>query len=193
MAAPRQPRKPRSPRKPAKPRRPKAEAPKADRRPLGADPSGNGAAPGVEVELAPPTTKLGKQLYEFVSSLSVAVMLAGDQHCADVLARNASPLAHAWDGLAQKNARVRLILETMVTGGAWGEAVFATLAVAVPIAQHHNIYPPEWPNPWRLIPPSPEVMSAAEQERAAAEAVERAVEEELRGDGDDAGEPDARP
>lgn len=107
----------------------------------------------------PPQSQLGKALYEQFSMLSLAVMSTGDFYCAKIIALNAAPLATAYDDLAKKNARVKEVLEMIVSGGAWTGAVMATAAVAIPIAQHHGLYPEEWPNPFTLgiVPPSEEV------------------------------------
>lgn len=117
----------------------------------------------------PPTTVLGKALYEQLSMLAMLIMGTGDIYCANTLAANAARLATAWDNLAKKNAQVRAWLEMLTSGGQWTEAVMATLAVALPMAQHHGIYPRNWPNPFGLglVPPSDEVTEHEQQNPSA--------------------------
>lgn len=60
-----------------------------------------------------------------------------------VVALNAERLADAWTQLAEQDARVRRALEAMLAGSAWGTAITTTAMVALPIAAHHRLAPPE--------------------------------------------------
>jgi len=43
--------------------------------------------------------------------------------------------------LAKSDARVRRVLETAMTGGAWGGFIISTASIAVPIAANHGLVP----------------------------------------------------
>jgi hypothetical protein len=64
-----------------------------------------------------------------------------DQTDAYTVAAHSANVAHAWVMLAEENAKVKLILERALSGGAWGQAVLATLAMLLPIAANHGLIP----------------------------------------------------
>lgn len=136
-------------------------------RPVATGASENGQPPP---ERKPPTTRLGRDLYNLVSDIGMGFMVAGDSYCGSILLDNAAQLATAWDNLAKRNARVKEVLEKLVSGGAYGEVLIATVGVALPIAQHHGIYPRSWPLPMSLgmapPPPSEEVRTHGSTTRA---------------------------
>lgn len=92
-----------------------------------------------------PTRDLEKRLTEFFQSFSLIFLMSGDGHCATVIAEGAEPLAHAWTNLAKESPGVRKALNRMMTGSAWGEVVMASMAVVIPIAQHHSSFIPDIP------------------------------------------------
>lgn len=118
-------------------------APSFAKAPDGAEATnGNGNAPPPP---APPTPKrkptavaLSGKLEDFFGGVALAVMAMGDQHCAEILATQAKPLAEAYTRLAERNDRVKKLLEALTTTGAYGEVVAVTLATALPIAAHHS-------------------------------------------------------
>lgn len=83
--------------------------------------------------------QLQRQLGEFFAGLSVAAGAAGDLYSAQVIAAKAEPMAEVWYRLAQQNDRVKAILERLVAGSAWGEAMVVTATVVLPIAHHHGL------------------------------------------------------
>lgn len=64
-----------------------------------------------------------------------------DQTDAFTVAMHSANVAHAWAMLAEENAKVKLILERALSGGAWGQAILATLAMLLPIAANHGLIP----------------------------------------------------
>lgn len=109
--------------------------------------------------------KLGRDLEELFAGLAFMVGTTGDLYSAEIIAERAHDLAAAWARLAKKNPRVRMIIESMVHGSAWGEAIMATAAVAIPIAAHHGLIPEGSPMPFTfgMVPPSDEVRAAGDR------------------------------
>ena len=85
--------------------------------------------------------RLKDQIEDMVNSIALAVSMTGDQHCATILAQGAPGLAEAWTDLAKQNPGVKKVLEAMVSGSAWSQALFTTFGIAIPIMQHHNLMP----------------------------------------------------
>lgn len=86
----------------------------------------------------PTAAQLQGKLEDTFSGIALALMAAGDEHCATIMATQAKPLAEAWARLAARNPRVEQILTTLTSGGAYAEVVTVTLATALPIAAHHS-------------------------------------------------------
>lgn len=86
----------------------------------------------------PTAVQLNGKLEDFFGGVALAVMALGDDHCANILATQAKPLAEAYARLAERNDRVKRILENLTSTGAYGEVVAVTLATALPIAAHHS-------------------------------------------------------
>lgn len=127
---------------------------------------------------APPKPKvlryndLQKQLEDLFGGVAIMVMTTGDDHCANVIATQAAPLAEAWTELAKKNTRVKAMLEMLLQGSAWGQVVMVTAATVIPIAAHHGFYPKGFPMPFTfgLGPPPPassDVREAEEKDKGA--------------------------
>lgn len=100
-------------------------------------------ATGGRPRSAPPrraaASSLEGRLSDMFSAPALAFSLAGDQHCANIIATGAPEMARAWAKLASENASVRRILNQLLEGSAWGAVVISTLSVAVPIAAHHGM------------------------------------------------------
>lgn len=134
---------------------------------------------------------LEDRLEELFAGIAVSLQVAGQGADAAIVAQQAEPMAAAWGDLARQNAKVKEILERIVSGGAWGAVFLATASVAIPIAQNHGWYPEDWPMPFSVKAPghpptdTPEP-TAAQREAAIAEA-RRVAEEAQRAatDGDD--------
>jgi hypothetical protein len=84
------------------------------------------------------SVKLEEKLEELFSALALPFMLAGDKHCADIIAQGAPKMASAWVTLADENPGVKRVLNKLTEGSAWGGVILSTAAVAVPIAAHHG-------------------------------------------------------
>lgn len=97
----------------------------------------------------PPGRKpaLEKRLEEFFVTVSMGVTFTGDFYSAEILRQSAENMAQAWNRLAQQDARVKRVIERMLDGGAWGQVISVNIAVALPIMQHHGIYPQGAPLP----------------------------------------------
>lgn len=70
-----------------------------------------------------------------------APAMAGDFYTAQVLTNAAPEYARAWATLAQENAQVKKYLENLLKGGAWGEVIMLTVAIAIPIGARYGIVP----------------------------------------------------
>lgn len=112
--------------------------------------------------------QLKTALEDFFGGIAVAVMFTGDDHCANIIATQAEPLAEAWAELAKKNERVRRVIEMMLQGSAWGQVITVTAATVIPIAAHHGIYPKGFPMPFSFgigpAPPASDEVRGAEDD-----------------------------
>jgi hypothetical protein len=122
-----------------------------------------------------------------LGGLAMAFEMAGDAHCSTLIGERAHLVADGWTKLAERNPAVRLVLVRATTGGAWGEALFASAGLAIPIMAHHGLYPDYLPNPWAMVLASPEV--AAEDARRMADSIANA----FGPDGPQNGTPTATP
>jgi hypothetical protein len=89
----------------------------------------------------PKWAKLESELAQMYSALALPFAAMGDDFCASHLASNAESLASSWVDLAQQNPNVEKVLQSLVTGGAWGGVIMTHAFVALPIAAHHNLIP----------------------------------------------------
>lgn len=92
--------------------------------------------------------KIEDALNEYIAGIAMMFALANDQHCAAVVAQGGPRLAQAWAEVAKQNPAVYRVLERMMQGGAWGGVIISTLAIALPIMEHHNVLPAGLPNPF---------------------------------------------
>ena len=79
----------------------------------------------------------GRTYYDGIAGL--ASML--DPFDAALIAGHAPTMAKAWSDLADESERVRRFLEMLLTGGAWGGVIVATMPVAIGILANHNMLP----------------------------------------------------
>lgn len=94
------------------------------------------AKPRVRAKTA--SGRLEQSLEELFSALALPFMLAGDTHCANIIAQGSPKMAEAWVKLADENPGVKRVLTKLTEGSAWGGVILSTAAVAVPIAAHHG-------------------------------------------------------
>lgn len=94
-----------------------------------------------EGKRTPKWAKLEQELVQMYSALALPFAAVGDEFCANVIAGNAETLASGWIDLAQQNPNVEKVLQSLVTGGAWGGVIMTHAFVALPIAAHHNLIP----------------------------------------------------
>lgn len=94
-----------------------------------------------EGKRTPRWAKLEQQLTEMYSALALPFAAFGDQFCANHIAGHAESLASSWVDLAQNNPNVAKVLDSLVTGGAWGGVIMTHAFVALPVAAHHNLIP----------------------------------------------------
>jgi hypothetical protein len=66
-----------------------------------------------------------------------------DPTCGAIIITNSERLGNAYGKLAVANPRLRRFFEGMIKSGVYGEAIIATLVVALPIMAHHNMVPPQ--------------------------------------------------
>lgn len=111
--------------------------------------SSSGTPPGV-ARKASSTRQLREALASFLAAPSLLFSAMGDHYCAYIWANRTPQMADAWVALAEKNPRVRRILEAMVTGSDVGLVVMSTAAVVVPTMAHYGAYPSGFFNPFAL-------------------------------------------
>lgn len=75
---------------------------------------------------------------------------AGDMHCAEIVMDGAPELIDSWIWLAQKHKEVRRALEVLCGSGGYLALITSTLGIALPIMQHHGMYPAGAPTPRSL-------------------------------------------
>lgn len=74
----------------------------------------------------------------------------GDMHCAEVVMDGAPELIDSWIWLAEKHREVRRALEVLCGSGGYLALITSTLGIALPIMQHHGMYPENAPTPRSL-------------------------------------------
>lgn len=84
--------------------------------------------------------KLEAKLTEFIGTAGMVVSMF-NQTDGFIILSNAEPLAQNWTALAEENAAVKRVLNSMVETGAWSAALMATAAVALPIMDNHGYIP----------------------------------------------------
>ncbi len=94
--------------------------------------------------------QIREALENAAATLVLALSARGDMHCAEVVMDGAPDLINSWIWLAEKQPSVRRVLEYMVGGGGYLALLSSTLAVALPIMQHHGMYPEGAPTPVSL-------------------------------------------
>lgn len=95
---------------------------------------------------SPPRTRvragnLESRLAEFLGMASIPFALQGDMYCASILATRTPDLAKNLAALAEENPGIKRVLNRMLEGSAWGGVALSVVAIAVPIAQHHELLP----------------------------------------------------
>lgn len=95
--------------------------------------------------------QLQKALEDQLGLVILGLSTAGDMHCAEVLADGSEEMIKGWIWLAEKHTGFRRILEYICGGGGYAAVLTSTLGVALPIAQHHGLYPEGWPTPSSLF------------------------------------------
>lgn len=83
---------------------------------------------------------LEKRLSQTFSTIAV-ITSAFDPVCGAAVQDRAEDLAGAWNRLAQQNPRVKAAIESLLEGGAYGEALFVTAVTLIPILRHHHLLP----------------------------------------------------
>lgn len=96
--------------------------------------------------------ELQKQLEDMFMGVALMTSAAIDPFDGEVIRDNAANLAESWHRVAQQNATIKRILNSMMETGAWSGAIAATAAVVVPIAQNHGAIPPNVPHPFAKPP-----------------------------------------
>lgn len=122
--------------------------------------------PSIPARSRSASRNLETRLEEFFGGVAVAIAATGDPVCSRHVARQAKPLASAWNNLARENPRVRKIIERALSGGAWGEVILVTSATVIPIAAHHGLLPDSFPVPFSFgigVPESEEVRQQQQQ------------------------------
>lgn len=71
----------------------------------------------------------------------------GDPVAGTIIVSGAEDFGEAWANVARENKRVREVLEKVVSVSTNGQAVFATAAIAIPLATHWHVLPRAWFNP----------------------------------------------
>lgn len=82
--------------------------------------------------------------------LVLAFMARNDEHCASAVLDGAPDLIDGWIWMAEKHPEVRRALEVLCGSGGYLAVITSTLGVALPIMQHHGMYPQGAPTPASL-------------------------------------------
>lgn len=98
-------------------------------------------APAQPRAKAPRASSLEARLTEFLGMASIPFALQGDMYCASILASRTPTLAKNLTALADENPGIKRVLNKMMEGSAWGGVALSVVAIAVPIAQHHQLLP----------------------------------------------------
>lgn len=98
-------------------------------------------APAPPRTRAPRAGNLESRLTEFLGMASIPFALQGDMYCAHILATRTPALAKNLAALADENPGIKRVLNKMMEGSAWGGVALSVVAIAVPIAQHHQLLP----------------------------------------------------
>jgi len=107
-------------------------------------------------------------------SAAVAMFAAGvaivEPFDSAVILHNADKLGNAWAPVVEQNPKIAAFFNSLEKGGVWGNAVFSSLSVALPILLHH--VPDRLPSPIRvlaasLIPPQIHAQMASQAQAAA--------------------------
>lgn len=110
---------------------------------------------------------LETELAEFFTNLGAMVMMA-DQFDGLVIVNQAEDNAKALAKLANKNARIKKMLEGMMEVSSLGAVAGVVGATAIPILMHHGVIPLELPMPNEWLEP-PERIQFREEMKAKAE------------------------
>lgn len=108
-------------------------------------------------------------------SSAVAMVAAGvatvDPFDSAIILHNADRLGNAWAPVVEQNPKIAAFFASLEKGGVWGNAVFSTMAVALPILLHHR--PDILPTPLRAVAVSmiPQEVTAMMVNQAAANGV----------------------
>jgi hypothetical protein len=86
--------------------------------------------------------RISRQLRAELGSVGV-ILSAFDPECGKSVVLLAPEIADSWADLAEKNRRVRAIIEGGMSASAWGKALVSTGALIAAILAHHKILPPE--------------------------------------------------
>lgn len=122
------------------------EPPKSAPKPRSGRATGPGSRPS-----ATSRAKLEAKLTEFfgTTALFVGVFNPND---GEIILRNAESLAFNWAALAEENAAVKRVLNSLMETNAWSGALLATAAVAIPIMDNHGYIPERFRN---IVPSAP--------------------------------------
>jgi hypothetical protein len=120
-----------------------------------------------------PTPKLQKDLENLFSGVPVvAFSFMGDPYMASLFGTRGPALAEDLYKLAQTNASVRRVLESMVKGSAMGGVALSAAALIIPAAQHYGLLPGSDPfatmyppvegtgNGGPIVPPPPQAATS---------------------------------
>lgn len=75
-------------------------------------------------------------------SAAFAMVAAGvatvDAFDSQIILHNADRLGNAWAPVVEQNPKIKAFFDSLEKGGVWGNAIFSTLAVALPITLNHR-------------------------------------------------------
>jgi hypothetical protein len=94
--------------------------------------------------------ELREALEAAVGYLVLGFSARGDMYCAEVVMDGGPDLIDSWIWMAEKHKEVRRALEVLCGGGGYLALLTSTLGVALPIMQHHGMYPEGAPTPRSL-------------------------------------------
>lgn len=81
------------------------------------------------------------RLREFFAGLSGVAAIAGDGFTGAAIEAKSEELAYGYAKLAQADPRVKRVIQFLMEGSAWGEAIIPTVGLAIVVGWHYGMIP----------------------------------------------------
>lgn len=122
------------------------------------------------------------KLAELLSGASLLAGMAGDSFVAAAIDTRTEELAYGYAKLAQSDERVKRVLNMLLTGSAWSEAIAPTVGLAIVVGWHYKVVPDKLGVPFTIasgiVPVSREQEQEMKLRARAQQAQEQAADSE---------------